>query len=235
MLVGDVEVEDHLDVAGVLQGLDRLAHRQILAQGEDLGGHDAAGGVLPVLQQLLDLLRLLRLHQAENLRRQLLWQVLHDVGGVVPRHVLQQFEDLLLVELRQQAGADGVIEFGQHVAGDLRIVDQPKEQRLLLVVEVTKEMGDVGRVNLAQQPGQVGIGPAAQQPPGGFEETLKFLFHGKTSPSGFAGVPAAAGGGQAAEFNTTSGGLSIGLSTFGRLPADRRQRLPVAGRAALPL
>ena len=51
-VVHDVEVEDHLDVAGLLERRDRLAGREVLRQGEDVRVHQAAGGLLFVLEQL---------------------------------------------------------------------------------------------------------------------------------------------------------------------------------------
>ena len=53
--VDDVEVEHHFDVARALQGGDGLADRQIFAQGKDLRVHDAAGRLLAVFEQALDL------------------------------------------------------------------------------------------------------------------------------------------------------------------------------------
>ena len=52
--VDDVEIEDHLDVAGRLQRRDRLAHRHVFAEREDIRVHDAAGRLLGVFEQVLD-------------------------------------------------------------------------------------------------------------------------------------------------------------------------------------
>ena len=52
--VDHVEIEDHLDVAVDLQLRDGLADRHVLAEREDIWVHDAAGGLLVVLEQVLD-------------------------------------------------------------------------------------------------------------------------------------------------------------------------------------
>ena len=82
-LVDDVEIEDHLDVAAALQLGDRLADRQVLAQREDMRVHDAARGLLAVLEQVLDLTRFLRRISSSTARRQLLGQVIDQRRRVV--------------------------------------------------------------------------------------------------------------------------------------------------------
>ena len=94
-LVDDVEIEHHLDVAVALQLGDRLADRQVFAQREDIRVHDAAGGLLVVLEQVLDDARLLRPHQLEHCGRQLLRQVIDQRRRVVGRDLLDQLGDLL--------------------------------------------------------------------------------------------------------------------------------------------
>ncbi len=59
-LVDDVEVEHHLDVAVALQLGDGLADRHVFVEREDMRVHDAAGGLLVVLEQVLDDARFLR-------------------------------------------------------------------------------------------------------------------------------------------------------------------------------
>jgi hypothetical protein len=82
--VDDVEVEDHLHVPGLLERRDRLGRRHVFRKREDLRIHDAAGGLLRVLEELADLAagRAL-LNQLENGRRQLLRQVIDDGCRIV--------------------------------------------------------------------------------------------------------------------------------------------------------
>ena len=94
-LVDDVEIEDHLDVAVALQLGDGLADRHVFAQREDMRVHDAAGGLLGVLEQVLDHARFLRAHQVEDRGRQLLGQVVDQRRRVVGRDLLRELGDLL--------------------------------------------------------------------------------------------------------------------------------------------
>jgi hypothetical protein len=65
--VDDVEIKDHLDVARALQRGDRLRGGHILRKREDLRVHDAAGGLLGVLEQVADIAaRGALLHQLED-------------------------------------------------------------------------------------------------------------------------------------------------------------------------
>ncbi len=81
--IDDVEVEDHLDIAGGLQGGDGLAHRHVFGRGEDMRIHDAAGRLLGILEEILDLARFLAAHQLEDGVRELFRQVIDDRGRIV--------------------------------------------------------------------------------------------------------------------------------------------------------
>ena len=78
-----VQVEDHLHVPGLLQRRDRLAGRQIFGHGEDVRVHDAAGGLLFVLEQVLNATRLPTLDEIQHRCRQLFRQVLDECGRIV--------------------------------------------------------------------------------------------------------------------------------------------------------
>ena len=68
VVVGHVDVVDRLGVGLELaQPVDRLGGVRCSASGDVLGGHDPAGRVLGVAEQLLDLLRLVVLHEGEDL------------------------------------------------------------------------------------------------------------------------------------------------------------------------
>ncbi len=65
-LVDDVEVEHHLDVAVALQFGSGFPDRHVFADREDVGVHDAAGGPLVVLEQVLDDARFLGAHHSRT-------------------------------------------------------------------------------------------------------------------------------------------------------------------------
>ncbi len=58
----------------------------LLVHGQHVGRHDAAGRLLPVLEELLDVLGLVLLHEVEDLLGLLVGQLVDDLGGVVGRH-----------------------------------------------------------------------------------------------------------------------------------------------------
>ncbi len=178
VLVGDVDVEDHLHILGLLQRGDRLPDGQVLLQGEDLRRHDAAGGVLLVLEQLLDLLRVFILHDVEDLFGEFLGHVADDVDGIVVGHLLENLGDGLLFDLLQELGAGAVIELGKDVGRGFGLLDEVEEDALFLQIEIAEKMGDVGGMGLGEDLGEVGKGAAADEFPDRIEEYLKFLVHG---------------------------------------------------------
>ena len=125
------------------------AGRQVLRDGHELGGHDPAGRVLGVAEQLLDLGRLVALHEGEDLVARRLGQVGHEVRGVVRRHLLEdvggpgglevlEHLDLRLgLHLLDRVGHGLVIERGEHAG--------PVARR-----ELVDDRGEVGRVQLGQ-------------------------------------------------------------------------------------
>ena len=118
------------------------ADGHVLGQGDVLGGHDAAGAVLRVAQQLLDLFRLVPLHVLEDLVAGVLVEVRHQVGGVVRAHLL---EDV--------GGARGM-EVLHHI--DLRLgLHLLHGVRHGLVVEGGEHAGAVGRGELVEDVGKV--------------------------------------------------------------------------------
>ncbi len=81
--IDDVEIEHHFDVARALQHRDRFADRQVFAKREHLRIHDAAGGLLAVFEQALDLVGFAPPHQLEDFGGQLLRQVIDQRRGVI--------------------------------------------------------------------------------------------------------------------------------------------------------
>ena len=126
-VVGDVHVVDRLGVGLELaQAVDRLGRGQAGRHGHELGRHDAAGRVLVVGHELLDFLRLVLLHQAEDLLAALVREVRHQVRRLVRIHLLedvgragglQVFEDVDLglgFHLADGVGRGLVVEGGDH-------------------------------------------------------------------------------------------------------------------------
>ena len=178
--VDDVEVEHHLNVAGALQGGNGLAHREVFAQRKDLRVHDAAGRLLAVFEQALDLARFTAPHQFQNFGGQLFRQVIDQRRRVIRRNFLQQPGDLLGRAAGQQLGA----LFGPHLADRFHgqtaatLNEQRKHGLALGVVQRAEDRGEVGRVLLLKQVQQVSRRANAEQPLDGVENDVDSAGHG---------------------------------------------------------
>jgi hypothetical protein len=88
-----------------------------LEDREHVGGHEAPRGLLAVLEELLDLVRLLLFHEVQHLLGLLGGQLLDDLGRVVRTHPVEDARDLALVEGRGQLVHRLIAQLGQHRAG----------------------------------------------------------------------------------------------------------------------
>ena len=82
-----IDVVDALEVLVELANrLDGVTDRRRGGQGDKLRGHDAAGGVVLIPQQVTNRLLLLDAHQAQELLGLLVIELVDQVGGVVRVH-----------------------------------------------------------------------------------------------------------------------------------------------------
>ena len=79
------------------------------------------GRLLAVLEDLLDLLGLLLLHEVQHLLGLLRGQLLEDLGRVVRPHAVEDARDLPLVEGARQLVQRLVVQLGQHRARRLAV------------------------------------------------------------------------------------------------------------------
>ena len=147
-----IDVIDTLEVLiEFANRLDGIADRRRGGQRDKLRGHDAAGGVVLIAQQVTNRLLLLDAHQAQELLGLLVIELVDQVGGVVRVHhgqhrrcvrVGQALEHLghklVVIELRDGLGGLGSIELCKHLRTQAR-------------VELLDNVGDVGRVQLAER------------------------------------------------------------------------------------
>ena len=131
--------------------LDGIADRRRGGQRDKLRGHDAAGGVVLVAQQITNRLLLLDAHQAQELLGLLIIELVDQVGSVVRVHhgqhrrcvgIGQALEHLghefVVIELRDGLGGLCRIELGEHLRAQARI-------------ELLDDVSDVGRMQLAKR------------------------------------------------------------------------------------
>ena len=147
-----IDVVDALEVLVELANrLDGVADRRRGGQRDKLRGHDAAGGVVLVAQQITNRLLLLDAHQAQELLGLLVIELVDQVSCIVRVHhgqhrrcvrVGQALEHLghklVVIELRDGLGGLGSIELRKHLRTQAR-------------VELLDNVGDVGRVQLAER------------------------------------------------------------------------------------
>ena len=147
-----VDVVDALEVLVELANrLDGIADCRRGGQGDKLRGHDTAGGVFLVAQQVTNRLFLLDAHQAQELLGLLVAELVDQVGGVVRVHhgqhrrcvrVGQALEHLghklVVIELRDSLGGLGGIELCKNLRAQAR-------------VELLDNVGDVGGMQLAER------------------------------------------------------------------------------------
>jgi hypothetical protein len=83
VFVRNINVEHHFRIGGLLQPADRFLCRGILRQRKELRRHDAAGGILRVLENIGDFGGILGLHQGQNVRASIFREESENVGDVV--------------------------------------------------------------------------------------------------------------------------------------------------------
>src|SRR5208337_1731901 len=150
LLVKQIDFSDALRVAvKSAQGLDSLGHGRVLAQGNEIRGHAAGGGFLVELEQLFDLLPLLRFHLLENGVGLLLGQLGQQVGGGSGVHLLDDVGDPFFAEFFEerllQAGLDLFESFRGHI-----FVKRSKDDLAFGGRQVFENIGQVGGVHLGQ-------------------------------------------------------------------------------------
>ena len=117
---------------------------------DKLRGHDGAGGVLRVFQQLVDLAAGGRVGVAQDTGDHVGGHVLDDVHGIVQVELVQNFPQLLVAQ-----GVDdlllilAVLQIGEHVGGHV-LGQQPKDHHLLVGLQLVQKFGDVHLVHLVQ-------------------------------------------------------------------------------------
>ena len=108
----------------------------------------AAGGVLVVLQQVHDVAGLLHVVDAVNhIFAVFLIELLNHVHSVVGVHLLELAGQVLVRHEFQQVGTLVLVEFHQHI-GRRFLIEQLHDKQRLIGIEVTHQLGDVGRVHV---------------------------------------------------------------------------------------
>ena len=183
--VDDVEVEDHLHVARGLQRRDRFGRRHVFRKREDFRVHDAAGGLLGVLEQVADVgAGRLLLHQLQHRGRELFRQVVDDRRHVVGRQLLRELDDLLGGAAGEQRRARLRPELAQglHRQPAVAFDEQGERRAAILVGQLGEELRQVGGVLLLEQIDEVRRRPHALEALDGVEHDVELALGHRNCP-----------------------------------------------------
>jgi hypothetical protein len=142
-----------------------------------LCGHDAAGGVCPIAQEVLDFLGVAGFHQTQQFFSQGQGEFPQHVCDVVYGHVGEDPNDPLRLKKFEDAVLEVLVPFFQN-GGDLLIHCQEAKAGQFLVLKVFQSLCDVDGVVFFKQFCEYGNIPAVQ---GVHQEFVQVGFHRRTS------------------------------------------------------
>ena len=165
MAVHHVDVEDHLHVGGLLEARNGLADGGVLGDREHLRAHDPAGGLLRVLEQVLDVGGLAGPHSPEHPLPEFLGEFAQELGGVVGVEFLEELGDLGGLEPRHQVGGPLDPELSERRRGEIQVPleDDPERLQPVGLRQVGEDLGDIRRMQLLEDAVCVSEGPPGHQ------------------------------------------------------------------------
>jgi len=158
--IDDVQVKRDLHfILGQLNGGDGVSGTGLFFQGEEIRGHDPAGGLFGIGQLLLDIHRVLFFHQLEQGVLDLLFEEGDQGGGIVRRHLLQDGSDPGGFQFREQFNRDFGFDLaengGQPVRLHFAVHEEFQDDAAFLAGKLFDERGHVGFVQLDEGVPQV--------------------------------------------------------------------------------
>ena len=127
-----------------------------------LDGHDRAGAVLRIAQELVDQLALLLVAALQHALDHARGQLLKEVHRVVDEHVVDQLDGLGIVHGLHDAGALVVVHVGKDLRGDV-LRQQPEHHQHLFVVQRLQIFRNVNFVEHIERAAQLGLLAARKQ------------------------------------------------------------------------
>jgi len=174
--VGDVEIKGHLLFFAVLLDLlDGVSDTHLVVQGHEVGGHQAAGRIGVVLEQLVDLLPIRFFHALADFVGNLLGQRFQDVRGVVLVHLLDDGDHVLGSQSLDQVNHDRLVELAQKLADDGGLRDDVENVAAFFRGKMAENDGEIGRMGLVDQLEEVIDGIATVQAADGIEDNHRFV------------------------------------------------------------
>ena len=133
---------------------ERLGDRGLGGEDHGFGGHHAAGGALLVGEQAPDVVRLARVHEAEELLGLVAGQLGEQVGGVVGLHRLEHVGGALAGELGEDLDLVVLGELLEDV-GEALVVEGRGDLEPPLRRQLVHHLGQVGGLELVERRQQV--------------------------------------------------------------------------------
>ena len=155
--VGDIQDVDGLQLAAdAADALEGVLHRHVLFQGQELHVHDGAGGVLRVLQNLVNGFSHFRRRLIQDSDHHAGGHLLHDVHGIVQIQLVQHLLQLGVGKAVDEHLLGVGLQLHEHLRRQL-LGQQPVQQGHQLPAGLLQQQSDVGRLHGEKEVPQAGI------------------------------------------------------------------------------
>ena len=181
MVVDDVaEVDGLLVGAGAADALEGVLHRHGGLQVHELRGHDAAGGVVGVFQDLVDALTGLGIGVLQNALDHIGGHFFHDVHGVVQVQLVQHLFQFGVGKAPDQHFLLVGVQLHEYLRRQF-LGQQAEHQGQPLLVQIGTDGRDVRGLQGQQHVPQLGIPFSLDQLLDLFQQLRPFIFQFKHS------------------------------------------------------
>ena len=151
--IDDEDLEEGLRqmlLVGVAHDVDRLARGPERRRGDEGRLHQAAGGILRIVERALQLNPIGRRQRLQNFGLIFRFEIFEDADGIVAFEFADAFGDGLVGQLREDLLADVVVHFGQRGEIELR-AHHLDELRAQLRFERDEKQAEIGFVQASGQ------------------------------------------------------------------------------------
>ena len=175
LLIDDIADVDGLLVrTGAADALEGVLHGHGLFQVHELRGHDAAGGVIGIFEDLVDAFAHFRVRVAQNTLDNIGRHLLHDVHRVVQIQLVQHFFQLRVGKALDQQLLLVAVQLHKHLC--CQLLGQQAEYQRYLFSQLTAQRGDVRRLQRQQEVAQGSVLFSGQQILDFFHQSVPVFF-----------------------------------------------------------